>query len=708
MEEFMQNRELSWLKFNQRVLEEASDESVPPLERFKFISIFTSNLDEFFMVRVGSLFDLMKSKKEFIDKKSGMTAKEQLDAIYKTMPYYYEMKDKIYKDVIKELDKYNMHNKNMKSLNDEELSYVKSFYLSKIEPLISAQIVDAAHPLPFLENKKLYIVTEMWDAEGNIAHGLVAISDIFERYLSLPGDEFNYIRVEKVIEHYVPTMFLGYTIKEQSLVAVTRNFDFETNTEIEEEIADYKDFMKKVIKKRTRQEVLRLEISNTKSKSITDFLKTELGITDEMILVTKSPINMKYVYGLEDIIPSSVIKKVSYEDFTPFKKYSLERGSIIKRIEEKDLLLSYPYDDIDTFLDLIKEAAESDKTISIKITIYRLAKHSKLVEYLKKACDNGIEVTALMELKARFDEENNINYSEELFKAGCNIMYGFEEYKTHSKLCLITYKDDRENIKYITQIGTGNYNENTSKIYTDFSLMTSNEEIGLDANDFFRNMSLAKLNGKYLHLLQSPSTLKARLLKEMDKEIAKGKDGYIRCKMNSLTDYEFLEKFAEASQNSVNVDLIIRGICCIVPNVTGYTDNVHVSSIVGRFLEHSRVYQFGRGSDMRIYISSADLMTRNTEKRVEIACPVYDEEARARLVSYLDIQLKDNIKRRILVNSGDYIKPEVQGEALIAQDYFMHKANEKREKFYEELERAELDEAPKENFFTKIKKIFTK
>lgn len=708
MEKFMQNRELSWLKFNERVLDEASDLTVPPLERFKFISIFTSNLDEFFMVRVGSLFDLMKSKKEYIDNKSGLSASEQLDAIYETMPHYYEMRDKVYKDVIKELEKYNINNKNMKSLNEEELSYVKKFYLTKIQPLITAQIVDASHPFPFLENKKLYIIAEMWDKEGEIVHGLVPISDIFERYLSLPGDEFNYIRVEKVIEYYLPTMFPDYTIKEQSLVAVTRNFDFETNTEIEEEIADYKDFMKKVIKKRTRQEVVRLEISNTKSKSITEFLKTELGINDKMIFITKSPINMKYVYGLEDIIPSSVIKKVSYEDFVPFKKYSLEHGSIIKRIEEKDLLLSYPYDDIDTFLDLIKEASENKNTISIKITIYRLAKHSKLVEYLKKACDNGIEVTALMELKARFDEENNINYSEELYKSGCNIMYGFEEYKTHSKLCLITYKDERENIKHITQIGTGNYNENTSKIYTDFSLMTANEEIGLDANDFFKNMSVGKINGKYLHLLQAPSTLKARLLKEMDKEIAKGKDGYIRCKMNSLTDYDFIEKFAEASQNSCEVKLIIRGICCIVPNISGFTDNVHVSSIVGRFLEHSRVYQFGKGSDMRIYISSADLMTRNTEKRVEIAAPVYDEDAKKRLVNYLDIQLMDNIKRRILVNSGSYIKPEVHTEKILAQEIFMQEANKAREKFFEEKELLREKEEKKENFFDKIKKLFRK
>lgn len=708
MAKFMQNRELSWLKFNQRVLEEAFDTTVPTLERFKFISIFTSNLDEFFMVRVGSLFDLMKSKKDYVDKKSGMSAKEQLAAIYKTMPHYYEMRDKVYKDVIKELEKYNIHNKGMKSLNEEELEYVKNFYLRNIQPLITAQIVDASHPFPFLDNKSLYIITEMWDKEGEIVHGLVPISDAFERYLSLPGDEFNYIRIEKVIEHYVPTMFPDYTIKEQSLIAVTRNFDFETSADLEEEIDDYKDFMKKVIKKRTRQEVVRLEISNTKSKSITEFLKQELEISDEMILLTKSPINMKYVYGLEDIIPSAVIKKVSYEDFTPFKKYSLERESIIKRVEEKDLLLSYPYDDIDTFLDLIKEAAESDKTVSIKITIYRLAKNSKLVEYLKKACDNGIEVTALMELKARFDEQNNINYSEELYKAGCNIMYGFEEYKTHSKLCLITYKDGRDKIKHITQIGTGNYNEKTSKQYTDFSLMTANEEIGLDANDFFKNMSIGKINGKYLHLLQSPSTLKPRLLKEMDKEIAKGANGYIRCKMNSLTDYDFLEKFSEASQASTRVDLIIRGICCIVPNVSGYTDNVHVNSIVGRFLEHPRVYQFGKGDDMRLFMSSADLMTRNTEKRVEIAAPVYDKEVRARLVSYLDIQLRDNIKRRILVNSGDYIKPEIQGEKLIAQEYFIDRANEKREQYYEYLESMEDTEEKKETFFDKLKKIFKK
>lgn len=684
MEVYMQNRELSWLNFNQRVLEEATDENTPTLERFKFISIFTSNLDEFFMVRVGSLFDIMKSNNKYVDRKSGMTAKEQLDEIYRVMPNFYEMRDRIYRDVIAELEKYNINNRNVKTLNEEERVYVRKFYHEEIEPLISAQIVDSSHPFPFLENKKLYIITEMTDKDGNFVHGLVPISDVFERYLSLPGDGFNYIRIEKVIEHYVPEIFQNYNVTDQALISVTRNFDFETESEIEEEIADYKAFMKKVLKKRQRQEAVRLEVSNKKSASVMEFLKKELGITDEMIFLTKAPINMKYVYGLTDIIPTALIKKISYKEFEPVKRYSLECGSIIKKIEKKDILLSYPYDDMDSFLDLIKEAAQNKKTLSIKITIYRLAKNSKLVEYLKKACENGIEVTALMELKARFDEENNINYSEELYQSGCNIMYGFEEYKTHSKLCLITYKDELGNIKYITQIGTGNYNEYTSKIYTDFSLMTANEEIALDANDFFKNISMGKLNGKYLQLLQSPSTLKSRLLKEMDEEIKKGKNGYIRCKMNSLTDYEFLEKFSEASRNQVKTDLIIRGICCLIPGIMGYTENVHVYSLVGRFLEHSRVYQFGTGENVRLYISSADLMTRNTEKRVEIAAPVYDNDAKKRIIDYMDIQMKDNVKRRILISSKNYIKPEIQDKPFIAVNYFMDEAIQERTKLLEE------------------------
>lgn len=698
---FMQNRELSWLKFNLRVLEEASSKDTPILERFKFISIFTSNLDEFFMVRVGSLHDLDRIKKEERDNKTGMSPKEQLDKIYEQMPELYRKRDRVYKEVVEELKKYNINNKYVEDLDEREREFVKSYYKESILPIVSPQIIDNSHPFPFLENKKLYVFSEMWDENNETKYGLVPISGEFEKYLSLPGDEFNYIRIEKIILHYLPTFFPNMTVKSKSLIAVTRNFDFES-AEITEEHDNYKELMKKVLKKRQRQEVVRLEISGEKSHSMEKFLKESLGIGEEMIMYSEAPINMKYVYGLMDIIPTGVIKKVSYKEFKPYKRIDLKHGSIMKLIEERDILLSYPYEDIESFLELIKEASEDTRTIAIKITIYRLAKNSKLVDYLINAAQNGIEVSVIMELKARFDEENNINYSDKLYQAGCNIIYGFEKYKTHSKICIISYKDKRDNIRYITQIGTGNYNENTSKQYTDFSLMTANEEIGMDALDFFKNMSISKINGKYLHLLQAPSTLKAKFLRLMDEEMEKGEDGYLRFKMNSLTDKDIIIKLSEASKRGVKIDLIIRGICCILPQVYGYTDNVNVMSIVGRFLEHPRVYQFGKGKDKKVYISSADLMTRNTEKRVEIACPVYDENIKARLVNYLDIQQKDNVKRRILKSTGDYVKPEKTSEDLCAQDYFINEALERREKSYNLLENGEESKKEVGGFLRKL------
>lgn len=681
--EFMQNRELSWLRFNFRVLEEADDPSVAILERLKFISIFTTNLDEFFMVRVGSIRDLMLLKKDRIDIRTGMTPEEQLEAIYKLMPMMYETRDRLYRKNTQDLKEYGINKRQMDELTDSQKKHVEDYYSTHVMPLLSPQIVNTSHPFPFLENKRLYIILKLKEEKGGTIFGLVPISKQFETYLSLPGDQFDYIRLDRVIFELVDGLFPDRKVVGKNIISVTRNFDVDDTSDFVEEFEDYKDHMKKILKKRQRKEIVRLEIYGGKDEDIYKYLLKELNIPKEWTVYTDAPINLSYVYKLSDMLPSALLEKVSYKEFKPRRHSNCDK-CLMNLIEQQDLFYSYPFDDMENFLDVIKEAVEDDRVLSIKITIYRLASNSKLVDYLIRGAERGIDITVLMELKARFDEENNINYSDKLYNAGCHILYGFEEYKTHSKLCLITYKDDRDNIRFITQVGTGNYNEQTSKIYSDFSLITANREIGMDANDFFKNMQTDRhLEGKYLHLLQSPTTLKPRFLRLIDEEIAKGSEGYLRFKMNSLTDIDFINKLQEASDAGVKVDLIIRGICCIIPRVEGYTENVTVMNIVGRFLEHARVFQFGRGPDMKLFISSADLMTRNTERRVEIAAPVYDENIQNKLLDFLDKQMQDNTKARLIGPDGEYKVIEDGKAPFDVQQYYIERTEAKIERDYE-------------------------
>ncbi len=703
--EFMQNRELSWLRFNLRVLQEADDPSVAILERLKFISIFTTNLDEFFMVRVGSIRDLMLLKKDTIDIRTGMTPEQQLEAIYSLMPMMYETRDRLYRKNTEDLKEYGINKRQINELTEIQLKHVEDYYNLQIMPLLSPQIVNSSHPLPFLENKRLYVILKLKDDNGEIIFGLVPISKDFETYLTLPGDQFDYIRLERVIFEYVDSLFGNRKVLAKNIISVTRNFDVDETSDFAEEFEDYKDHMKKILKKRQRKEIVRLEIYGDKDKALYDFLLSELNIPKEWTVYTDAPINLSYVYKLSDMLPSALLEKVSYRPFKPRRHSNCDK-CLMNLIEQQDLFYSYPFDDMENFLDVIKEAVEDDRVQSIKITIYRLASNSKLVDYLIKGAERGIDITVLMELKARFDEENNINYSDKLYNAGCHILYGFEEYKTHSKLCLITYKDDRDNIKFITQIGTGNYNEQTSKIYSDFSLITANREIGMDANDFFKNMQTERhLEGKYLHLLQSPTTLKPRFLRLIDQEIAKGSDGYLRFKMNSLTDISFINKFQEASAAGVKIDLIIRGICCIIPGVEGFTENINVRSIVGRFLEHARVYQFGKGEDMMLYISSADLMTRNTERRVEIAAPVYDERIRNKLLEFMDMQMQDNVKARIIGPDGEYKIIDDGKTPFDSQQYYIEQTEAKIERDYE-CKNAEKNNQEKQGLKSWFDKFF--
>ena len=694
MQNYTQNRELSWLKFNQRVLEEAKDSSVPLLERMKFVSIFTSNLDEFFMIRVGSLYDMSLTDNSTIDSRSGMNPKEQLDAIFAAVAPLYKERDKTYSEIKKLLNPYGVCGLSIKELEQQEKKYVKKYFKDQILPILSPQIVDANHPFPHLLNKELYVIASL-KQNGTSMIGIVPVPQFVSDILYLPGHDIRYIRMEKVIMEYLDVVFDKYEVSNKNYICVTRNADVSPDDEALEINDDFRLLMQETLHKRRRMAVVRMETAEPLDKELEKYFCDKFKITPAQIYRTKMPMKLDYIFSIMDKVPASLKRSLIDEPFTPQPSRYLTDGKVIPQVKKKDILLSYPYESMDPFLRMIKEAAYDPTVLTIRITIYRLAKKARLVEYLCAAAENGKEVTVLIELRARFDEQNNIDWSERLEEAGCRVIYGFEGYKVHSKICLITYRN-RNNIEYITQVGTGNYNEKTATMYTDVSLITADKGIGEDAAVFFKNMSIGNLNGSYQHIIVSPTSLKPKVLSLMDEEIKKGTNGRIIMKMNSVTDVDFIQKVSEASNAGVKVDLIVRGICCILPGVKGYTENLRVTSIVGRYLEHPRIFLFGTGADQKIYIGSADMMTRNTEKRVEVACPVYDETIRKQLAHMLKIMLTDNVKARELKSDGKYYMKEKGTSKVNSQEYFMREAITVRHP----------EGRTKQSFVDKIRKIF--
>ena len=694
MQNYTQNRELSWLKFNQRVLEEAKDSSVPLLERMKFVSIFTSNLDEFFMIRVGSLYDMSLTDNSTIDSRSGMNPKEQLDAIFAAVAPLYKERDKTYSEIKKLLNPYGVCGLSIKELEQQEKKYVKKYFKDQILPILSPQIVDANHPFPHLLNKELYVIASL-KQNGTSMIGIVPVPQFVSDILYLPGHDIRYIRMEKVIMEYLDVVFNKYEVSNKNYICVTRNADVSPDDEALEINDDFRLLMQETLHKRRRMAVVRMETAEPLDKELEKYFCDKFKITPAQIYRTKMPMKLDYIFSIMDKVPASLKRSLIDEPFTPQPSRYLTDGKVIPQVKKKDILLSYPYESMDPFLRMIKEAAYDPTVLTIRITIYRLAKKARLVEYLCAAAENGKEVTVLIELRARFDEQNNIDWSERLEEAGCRVIYGFEGYKVHSKICLITYRN-RNNIEYITQVGTGNYNEKTATMYTDVSLITADKGIGEDAAVFFKNMSIGNLNGSYQHIIVSPTSLKPKVLSLMDEEIKKGTNGRIIMKMNSVTDVDFIQKVSEASNAGVKVDLIVRGICCILPGVKGYTENLHVTSIVGRYLEHPRIFLFGTGADQKIYIGSADMMTRNTEKRVEVACPVYDETIRKQPTHMLKIMLADNVKARELKSDGKYYMKEKGTSKVNSQEYFMREAITVRHP----------EGRTKQSFVDKIRKIF--
>ena len=656
---YTQNRELSWLRFNQRVLEEAADESNPLLERLKFVAIFSSNLDEFFMVRVGSLFDLAAVSPEAVDNKTGMTPIQQLRRIYETVPGLIEQKKRIYAGVRAALAEAGVEDVTYPSLSAQEEKTVDRYFKADILPILSPIIIGSHHPVPHLVSKQLYVAARLQDKKGKSAVGILPVPQSLPAYVALPDSDLRFIRTEEILLHWAPTLFGAYQVLETCLISVTRNADISFDEEkFEDTEEDFRKQVLKLLKKRGRLAVVRMELNHEISEQFFTRLTKLVQVDGEQCFLDPCPLQMGYVFALAGALSRGKAKRLSYQPYTSRWPEDLEREKdILPQIQRRDRLLFYPFDSVEPFLRLLSEAAERPDVLSIKITIYRLASSSKIAHILCRAAENGKEVLVLMELRARFDEANNVAWSELLEEAGCQVVYGMEGFKCHSKICLITLRD-KGKMHYITQIGTGNYNEKTNAMYTDLTLMTADEGIGQDAVRFFRNMLVNDLAGQYQELLVSPYGIKEQLCTLIDQEMEKGADGYICIKANSVTERGIIDKLRAASQAGVQVELIIRGICCLLPGVEGETERIHVTSIVGRFLEHARIYCFGKGADAKMYLSSADLMTRNLKRRVEIACPVHDREMREQLQWVLDCQLRDNGKASFLCPDGTYHRKE--------------------------------------------------
>lgn len=671
------NRELSWLKFNERVLEEAQDSAVPLFERLSFSSIFQSNLDEFFMIRVGSLYDQMLLSADFKENKTNMTCEEQLNAIFNRVRELTPIKDHAYFEIIKLLAAYDIEQVDFKTISKKEEEFTQVYFNTEIKPLISPQIIDKRIPFPFFKNKDIYAVAYI-ESKSSIKLGIIPASGNFERVISLPGDKLRFMLVEDLILHYAPQVFEHYKIIDKSLMRVTRNADINAEEALYDHDVDFRDAMAELIKRRKKLSPVRLELSRNLSGPAIDLLCEKLEITEAQIFHTKAPLDLSFVYPLG--AKASDKPLLFYRKLFPQKTPSIiEHEPIIPQIQHKDILLSYPYESIKPFIRLLNEASNDRHVVSVKITLYRVASNSSIVEALIDMAENGKDVLVLVELRARFDEENNIGWSKRLEDAGCTVIYGLESLKVHSKLLLITRKVGNK-VEYITQIGTGNYNEKTSTLYTDLSLMTANAEIGIEAGTVFNALSIGNCVESCKHFMVAPLCLQSKIIEMINLEIQTAKDGipaYIGLKLNSLTDKILIDKLIEASQAGVKIQLIIRGISCLIAGVEGYTDNITVTSIVGRYLEHSRIYIFGTPERRKVYISSADFMTRNTLRRVEVAAPIYNEDLQARIVEMFKMLLRDNIKARVQNSDGAYSKKINSNAPLNAQEYFFSQAYEK-------------------------------
>ena len=684
-EPYMMNRELSWLKFNERVLNEAGNPRVPLAERLTFASIYQSNLDEFYMVRVGTLMDQMESSEVVRENKTNMTSEEQVKAIIEATRELDIKKAMIYEQLMGELEPQGIRIINFNKLSGKEGELLETYFDNEIAPYLSANIISKQQPFPFLQNKEIYAVALLATKGGKTKTAIIPCSNnVFKRLIDIPTRPGTFMLSEELILHFLPKLFKKYEIKEKSLLPITRNADIDTETIYDEDM-DYRDAMENLVKQRKRMNPVRMEFSRKINKKLIAEICKYIHMDKEHVFLSRVPLDLSFVFAIQNYLrmQGTAKENLFYQKRSPRMTPQLnDKQSLIAQIEQKDVLLSYPFENIKSFTNLLYEAARDDSVVSIKMTLYRLAVRSQVVDALVEAAENGKEVVVLVELRARFDEESNIEYSRKLEEAGCRVIYGLNGFKVHSKLCLITRKTEK-GLEYITQIGTGNYNEKTSTLYTDLSLITAKQEIGKEAAEVFACLLRGETIEETHVLLVAPKCLQNKVLAMIDDEIChakKGEDAYVGIKINSLTDKVIIEKLVEASQAGVKIEMVVRGICCLIPGIPGYTENIKIVSIVGRFLEHSRIYRFGTPEREKIYIASADFMTRNTIRRVEVAAPVLDDTLRARLDEMFDTMMKDDEKGKELIADGDYVDRDINEEKLDSQELFYETAYKNAEK----------------------------
>ena len=682
---YMMNRELSWLKFNERVLNEAGNPGVPLAERLTFAAIYQSNLDEFYRVRVGTLMDQMEASEVIRENKTNMTSEEQVTAIIQATRDLEQKKAAIYEQLMGELEPYGVRLINFNRLSAEEGKLLETYFDQEIAPYLSANIVSKQQPFPFLKNKNIYAVASLMSKGGKTKTAIIPCSNtVFRRLIDIPTRKGTFMLSEELILHFLPKMFKSYEIREKALLRITRNADIDTETIYDEDM-DYRDAMENLVKQRKRMNPVRMEFSRKINKKLIAEICKYIHMDKNHVFMSRVPLDLSFVFAIQNYLrmQGAEKEKLFYQKRSPRMTPQLkEKESLIAQIEQKDVLLSYPFENIKSFTNLLYEAARDDSVVSIKMTLYRLAVRSQVVDALVEAAENGKEVVVLVELRARFDEESNIEYSRKLEEAGCRVIYGLNGFKVHSKLCLITRKTEK-GLEYITQIGTGNYNEKTSTLYTDLSLITAKQEIGKEAAEVFACLLRGETIEETHVLLVAPKCLQNKVLDMIDDEICHAKnreEAYIGIKINSLTDKVIIEKLVEASQAGVKIEMVVRGICCLIPGIPGYTENIKIISIVGRFLEHSRIYRFGTPEREKIYIASADFMTRNTIRRVEVAAPVLDDTLRARLDEMFDTMMKDDEKGKELTADGDYVDRDINEEKLDSQEVFYETAYKNTEK----------------------------
>ena len=680
---YMMNRELSWLKFNERVLNEAGNPKVPLAERLTFVSIYQSNLDEFYRVRVGTLMDQMDVSEVVRENKTNMTSEEQVKAIIRATRELEEKKTVIYEQLMGELEPKGIRLINFNKLSAEEGKILEEYFDREIAPYLSANIVSKQQPFPFLKNKDIYAVALLESKGGKTRTAIIPCSNnVFRRLIDIPTRKGTFLLSEELILQFLPKFFKNYSVKEKSLIRVTRNADIDTEMIYDEDL-DYRDAMENLIKERKRMNPVRMEFTGTLNKKMMHALCKTIHVEKEHVFRSEVPLDLSFVFAIQSYLKNANAGELFYPRRTPRPTPQLnDKESLIPQILEKDVLLSYPFESMKSFINLLYEAAEDESVVSIKMTLYRLANKSQIVDALVEAAENGKEVVVLVELRARFDEENNIEYSRKLEEAGCHVIYGLNGYKVHSKLCLISRKTE-QGVSYVTQIGTGNYNEKTSALYTDLSLITGNQEIGKEAAEVFAALLRGETVEETHLLLVAPKCLQNKVLDMIEEEIQhvkNGEEGYIGIKINSLTDKVIISKLVEASQAGVKIEMIVRGICCLIPGVKGYTENITVISIVGRFLEHSRIYRFGTKERENVYIASADFMTRNTLRRVEVAAPVLDERLKNQLDWMFETMMKDDEKGKCLTEKGIYVDRNLHVQKLNSQECFYEAAYANAEK----------------------------